>query len=78
MPLASGNHLLAIHGLEGSCDGPQAARFRLGAGSWTDVASTDGLNAQHNVPEPATPTLVLAALAVVAWWSRRGLGSGQA
>ncbi len=54
-PLAAGNHVLNIYGLEGCCDGPQQVQFRvLGTREFTTFSSTDGLSA---VPEPATYAL---------------------
>ena len=67
--LTTGNHQLSIYGIEGCCDGAQSARFRLGNGDWTTFSSTDGLNLQQHVPEPAMPALVLTALALVGWTS---------
>ncbi len=54
-PLAAGSHVLNIYGLEGCCDGPQQAQFRLaGSSEFKTLGSTDGLSA---VPEPATYAL---------------------
>jgi hypothetical protein len=69
--LAAGNHQLSIYGLEGCCDGPQAARFRLGQGDWSTFATGDALALRSAVPEPTTPVLVLSALGAAFWVSRR-------
>lgn len=59
-PLAAGNHVLNIYGLEGCCDGGEQVQYRLpGSDNFntfgaTTLGSIDSLSA---VPEPATYAL---------------------
>jgi hypothetical protein len=71
LALDAGNHQLALYGLEGCCDGPQAARFRLGQGDWSTFATGDALQLRSAVPEPTSPVLVASALGAALWMSRR-------
>lgn len=54
--LNAGNHVLDIYGLEGCCDGAQAAQFRIGTQQWTTFGVSDRQDSR--VPLPATLALL--------------------
>ncbi|MBX9701779.1 MAG: CCXG family PEP-CTERM protein [Acetobacteraceae bacterium] len=65
--LGAGNHVLAVYGLEGCCDGAQQGQFRAaGQSGFTTFSTTDGLNLLPGgiaaVPEPAALGLFAAGL----------------
>lgn len=61
--LNAGNHVLDIYGLEGCCDGTQAAQFQIGTQQWTTFSVGDRQDSR--VPLPATLALLGIGAAAV-------------
>ena len=67
--LAGGNHVLQVLGFEDCCDGGSQIQFmKSGAARFTSFASSDGMN---KIPEPASASLVLAGVGLLALSRRR-------
>jgi hypothetical protein len=73
--LTSGNHTLAVYGLEGCCGGDQQGQFKIGAGQFTTFSNNDGLGG--HVPEPGTLASILLGLGVLGGLHRRRAQRGR-